>query len=274
MGPTPSSLTPFPEGRGQGDGPPLAQRGQWGAARRPLRLPLIAVIALAATLTLACDRGEPPPTNPLDESRVTAKAAPVPAGPAVFPPAGASTSTPAPGGSAAATATTAPLDPAAEAARERAAGRAIDAISGWLGVAKTEFSIVLVDVVAWPDACLGVPRPDVMCAQVVTPGERVTVRHRSGMSYQVHLGPRDAAAWSPPFESARTIASVDLASGFVVLQPIAGNDELGTRHRMVPGSIAAGVNDLKPGDRVRIAVAPWPAQAAGFGAIVWLVRAP
>lgn len=247
-------------------------RPRWYGRLRRLRRSCFVVGALAAALTLACDRGEPPPTNPLDESRVTATAAPVPTGPAVFPPAPGPTSTPAPGGSA--TATAAPLDPASEAARERAAGRAIDAIAGWLGVAKTEFSIVLVETVAWSDACLGVPRPDVMCAQVVTPGERVTVRHRSGMSYQVHLGPRDAVAWSPPFESTRTIAGVDLASGLVTLQPVVGNDELGTKHRIVPGSIATGIKDLKTGDRVRIAVAHWPAQNAGFGAIVWLVRVP
>lgn len=245
-------------------------RPRWYGRHRRLRHSCFVVGALAAALALACDRGDPPPTNPLDESRVTATAAPAPTGPAVFPPSPGPTSTP--GGSA--TATTAPLDPASEAERERAAGRAIDAIAGWLGVAKTEFSIVLVDVVAWPDACLGVPRPDVMCAQVVTPGERVTVRHRSGMSYQVHLGPRDAAAWSPPFESTRIIAGVDLASGVVRLQPLVGNDELGTEHRVVPGSIAAGLKDLKAGDRVRIAVAHWPAQGAGFGAIVWLVRVP
>ncbi|RJQ10980.1 MAG: hypothetical protein C4558_03865 [Dehalococcoidia bacterium] len=236
--------------------------------RRLLRF-LFMIGALAATLTLACDRGEPPPTNPLDESRVTATAAPAPAGPAVFPP--ALGSTPTTGGSATATA---PPDPAAEAARELAAGRAIDAIAGWLGVAKTEFTIDRIDVVAWSDACLGVDRPGIACAQVITPGERVTLRHRSGETYEVHLGPRDAAAWHPRYEATRTVAAVDLASGLVTLQPLAGSDEMGTRHRSVPGSIVGGLKDLKAGDRVQIAVAPWPERNAGVGAIVWLVRAP
>ncbi|TAJ18903.1 MAG: hypothetical protein EPO65_08030 [Dehalococcoidia bacterium] len=161
---------------------------------------------------------------------------------------------------------------AGDAAREKAAARAIEAIAGWLGLPQTEFSIGLVEVVAWPDACLGVTRPDLACAQVVTPGERVTVRHRSGVSYEVHLGPREAAAWAAPFESTRAIASVDLAGGVVTLQAIAGNDELGTRHRVVPGSAVAVLKDLKPGDRVRLAVA-YPTTPGGMPVIVWLVRA-
>ena len=189
---------------------------------------------------LACGRGVPPPTNPLDESHVTATAAP---------------------------------DPATEAAREKAAARAIDAVAGWLGVAKTEFTIDRIDVVAWPDACLGVARPGITCAQVVTPGERITLRHRSGETYEVHLGSRDAAAWQPRYDATRTIAGVDLATGTVTLQPLRGSDEMGTRHRSVPGSVVGGIKDLKAGDRVEIAVAPWPERNAGVGAIVWLLRA-
>lgn len=251
-------------------GPPSAQPRRYDPARRP-RLLVLALAALAAAFTLACGNGTPPPTNPLDESRVTATAAPIPTGPAVFPPAPGAPSTPAPGASPTATATP---DSAAEAARERAAGRAIDAIAGWLGVAKTEFTIDRLDVVAWSDACLGVARPGVACAQVVTPGERVTLRHRSGETYAVHLGPREAAAWQPRLEATRTLASVDLASGVVTLQAVAGSDEMGTRHRSVPGSTAGGIRDLRAGDRVQIAVAPWPERNAGVGAIVWLVRAP
>lgn len=227
---------------------------------------LIASILLAA-VALACDRGTPPPSNPLDESRDTATAAPAPTGPAVFPPSPGST--PPSGGSPA----TATPDAATEAAREKAAGRAIDAIAGWLGVAKTEFTIERVEIVAWPDACLGVTRPDVACAQVITPGERVTLRHRSGETYEVHLGARDAAAWQPRYGGVRAIASVDATSGLVRLEPLRGSDEMGSEHRAVPGSIlGVPLKGLKAGDRVEIAIAPWPARNAGAGAIVWLIR--
>ncbi len=223
--------------------------------------------ALLAVVAVACDRGMPPPSNPLDESRDTATAAPAPTGPAVFPPSPGSP--PASGGSP----STATPDPATEAAREKAAGRAIDSIAGWLGVAKTEFTIERVEVVAWPDACLGVTRPDLACAQVITPGERVTLKHRSGETYEVHLGPRDAAAWQPRYAAVRTLVSVDASSGLVRLEPLRRSDEMGSEHRLVSGSVLGGpLRDFKAGDRVEIAVAPWPARNAGAGAIVWLIH--
>ena len=228
------------------------------------------VAAVLTALVVGCDRGDPPPSNPLDESRATGTAAPVPTGPAVFPPSPGASATSTPGASA--TSTSAP-DAASEAAREKAAARAIDAIAEWLGVPRTEFTIGSIEVVAWPSACLGVARPEVACAQVVTPGERVMVRHRFGETYEVHLGPREAAAWQPRYEATRTIASVDLSTGIVTLQALTGSDEMGTRHRSAPGSFVGGIKDLKAGDRVHIAVAPWPAANAGVGAIVWMVRA-
>ena len=185
-----SPNAPFPAGRGQGGGRSPQPR-RYGHRPAP-RAFLLAVAALVAVLSVACDRGTPPPSNPLDESRTTGTAAPVPTGPAIFPPSPNATSTAAPGASPT---PTPPLDPATEAAREKAAGRAIDAMAGWLGVSQIEFTIDKVEVVAWPNACLGVSRPGVACAQVVTPGERVTLRHRSGEWYEVHLGPREAAAW-------------------------------------------------------------------------------
>jgi hypothetical protein len=235
--------------------------------RRP-RIAFFAVAVLTA-LVLACDRGDPPPSNPLDESRATGTAAPIPTGPAVFPPSPGASTTSTPGASVTTTPTS---DAASEAAREKAAARAIDAIAEWLGVPRTEFTIARIEVVAWPNACLGVERPDRACAQVVTPGERVVLRHRSGGTYEVHLGPRDAAAWHPRYEATRTIASVDLSTGILTLQAVSGSDEMGTRHRTAPGSFVGGIKDLKAGDRVQIAVAPWPAANAGVGAIVWIVR--
>lgn len=224
--------------------------------------------AVLALVALACDRGARPPSNPLDESRDTATAAPAPAGPVVFPPA---PGTAAPSGTSPATAIP---NEATAAAREKAAGRAIDAIAGWLGVPKTDFAVERVEVVAWPDACLGVARPDVACAQVITPGERVTLTHRSGETYEVHLGPREAAAWQPRFAAVRMLASVDASSGLVTLEPLRGSDEMGTAQRLVSGSALGGqLKDFKAGDRVEIAVAPWPERNTPYGAVVWLIRA-
>jgi hypothetical protein len=39
--------------------------------------------------------------------------------------------------------------------------------------------------VDWPDACLGVTRPEVMCAQVITPGFRIVLAAQ-GREYEYH----------------------------------------------------------------------------------------
>jgi hypothetical protein len=46
-------------------------------------------------------------------------------------------------------------------------------------------SIVSVEAVDWPDACLGAARPDEACAQVITPGYRVIVE-QSGATIEYH----------------------------------------------------------------------------------------
>jgi hypothetical protein len=46
-------------------------------------------------------------------------------------------------------------------------------------------TIASVEAVDWPDACLGVSLPDVMCAQVITPGFRVVIE-ANGQQYEYH----------------------------------------------------------------------------------------
>lgn len=46
-------------------------------------------------------------------------------------------------------------------------------------------TIVAVEAVEWPDACLGVALPDVMCAQVITPGYRIILEVDGGR-YEYH----------------------------------------------------------------------------------------
>lgn len=46
-------------------------------------------------------------------------------------------------------------------------------------------SIIKVEAVEWPDSCLGISSPDVMCAQVITPGYRVLLE-ANGRQYEYH----------------------------------------------------------------------------------------
>lgn len=63
-----------------------------------------------------------------------------------------------------------PVEPAAQKAREDLAiKRSLDA-----------GKIVILEVkdMEWPDACLGISNPEEMCAQVITPGFKVTMEHQ------------------------------------------------------------------------------------------------
>ena len=49
-------------------------------------------------------------------------------------------------------------------------------LAGELGITEADIPVVMTEQVDWPDACLGLPQPEEVCAQVITPGWRVTLR--------------------------------------------------------------------------------------------------
>lgn len=219
---------------------------------------LLLCVSLCLALGAACAPSDPPPTSPLDDSSA-------PQGPAgtdvplpTFPP------TETPGASAGA-----PIDPPAQD-EERVIGGAIDALAEWLGVAATRITYDSIQAREWDSACMGVQVPGTVCAEVVTPGYLVRLSVE-GSEQAVHASGTGNYVWAPGFWSERVIESVDASSGSVVLAPLDGSDEMGTRHRVVPGSyLEAPLADLRPGTRVHIAVSyalPGQDQAP----IVWLV---
>jgi hypothetical protein len=58
-------------------------------------------------------------------------------------------------------------------------------LAGRLGVAEDEINVKGIEFVEWPNACLGVSQPDVACAEVITPGYRITLEAR-GQTYEYH----------------------------------------------------------------------------------------
>jgi hypothetical protein len=62
---------------------------------------------------------------------------------------------------------------------------AIDALAELLNIEPSAITLVSVEAVDWPDGCLGVHTPGVMCAQVITPGFRVTLE-AEGKRYEYH----------------------------------------------------------------------------------------
>jgi hypothetical protein len=58
-------------------------------------------------------------------------------------------------------------------------------LSESLGVDVTQVQVVKVEDMEWPDACLGLPSGDEACAQVITPGFRITLEV-NGQTYILH----------------------------------------------------------------------------------------
>jgi hypothetical protein len=54
-----------------------------------------------------------------------------------------------------------------------------------LGLQETDISVVSDNEVEFPDSCLGVSMPDIMCAQMVTPGH-IIVLEANGVQYEYH----------------------------------------------------------------------------------------
>ena len=68
---------------------------------------------------------------------------------------------------------------------EAAGQAAVNFIAVHTGQPASSIQVVSVEAVDWPDACLGVSIPNVMCAQVITPGYRVSLT-AGGQTYEVH----------------------------------------------------------------------------------------
>jgi len=62
---------------------------------------------------------------------------------------------------------------------------AIQSLASRLGLPTDQIKLISVEAVEWPDGCLGVSRPDVLCLQVITPGYLV-VLEANGQQYEYH----------------------------------------------------------------------------------------
>jgi hypothetical protein len=62
---------------------------------------------------------------------------------------------------------------------------AIRALADRLGVEPASVDVISSEAVDWPDACLGVQQPGVLCAQVITAGYKI-VLEQGGTQYEYH----------------------------------------------------------------------------------------
>ncbi|MCB9483086.1 MAG: hypothetical protein H6675_03660 [Dehalococcoidia bacterium] len=232
-----------------------------GALSRRIRL-LPALLSLVLLLG-ACAASDPPPTSPLDESSNTATAP----GGTTLP-----TLTSTPSSATVSPSGTPATNAAAEA--ERITGEAISRLAEWLGVPETDLRLTSIEAVDWPNACLGVENPALACAEVITPGYRVTLHHVAlpETPFFVHTSKSGQYAWAPTHgPEQRTIESIDPAAGTVSLAPVDADESMGRMHRIVPGSfLEAPLDQLQAGQQVAIGTAD-PVDGTDAGLIVLLV---
>jgi hypothetical protein len=69
--------------------------------------------------------------------------------------------------------------------QEAAVANSLSDLAARLNVAPDAITVVSVEAVDWPDACLGIHTPDIMCAMVITPGYRV-ILEADGKQYEYH----------------------------------------------------------------------------------------
>ncbi len=81
------------------------------------------------------------------------------------------------------------------------AQRAIAALAAQLGSAPAEIKLISSEPVDWPDGCLGVSQPGVMCTQAIVPGYRI-ILEADGQQYEVRTDRAGMAAVVAPADQA------------------------------------------------------------------------
>lgn len=76
-------------------------------------------------------------------------------------------------------------EPVSQPSEETIAGLVRTQMAQQLHISVDETEVISVEAVDWPDACLGVYSPEIMCATVITPGYRVILAV-DGQEYEFH----------------------------------------------------------------------------------------
>jgi hypothetical protein len=106
----------------------------------------------------------------------------------------------------------------------------VDQASG----AVTDPEVVSVEPVDWSDACLGIERPGMMCAQVITPGFRITLRDADGSEHEVRASVDGEHAWAPAHRVRGTVGDHNIAFNLttdageaIAFMPVKGTEFIG-----------------------------------------------
>lgn len=221
------------------------------------RAAVSAVALLAIAALVACDGGSPPPRNPLGTDTAT----PGTTGTATASP----NTTPAPTTSATPVGGGTPI----VVDRELAIGKAIERMAQWLGVEQTDVVFDSYAEDTFSNACLGVVRPGIACAEVITPGVRVSLLDRASARHELRA---DAAlqsfAWAPAATANGRVSAVDQAAGTLTVD--AGGTPV--RLRRAPGTLQdTPFDELVVGAEVAIGFDPVSSPGQP-DVLVWISR--
>jgi hypothetical protein len=86
---------------------------------------------------------------------------------------------------------------------------ALNALMAALGLPAEGITVVSAEAVDWPDSCLGIIRPEALCAAVVTPGFRI-VLEADGQRYELHTN-QDGSVVAPEAPLADSTVARDAA---------------------------------------------------------------
>lgn len=72
-----------------------------------------------------------------------------------------------------------------DACQIQATDAAIKDLVSRLGIQPEQVDLLSAELTQWPDACLGIARPDTACAEVITTGFKIILEH-GGTEYEYH----------------------------------------------------------------------------------------
>lgn len=114
---------------------------------------------------------------------------------------------------------TSPLVPPATPSTGTAPMQARAALAAQLGIAQDAIVVVAEEPVEWPDACLGLPQRDEMCAQVITPGYRI-VLEANGQRYTAHTDQTGGRVRLAPIAQASPLPEAAAAAAQVLARQL------------------------------------------------------
>ena len=174
-------------------------------------------------------------------------------------------------------ATPSPAASASSTLSQGIGGRLLDRFATVRGGGREALTVDKLEEVLWPDACLGVQRPTVVCAERQVRGYRALIRfQREPFTWEVRTDiSLDTFVWVAEVQAEGVTARID-ADGTISLRGSGPPFDTALAPGQIEAEIAPGTEFLTPladlgvGQRVAFGIAGRP--SSDVAALVWIVR--